>query len=105
MLLYGSGNTVKARLAWVRRDGSLISHVTEPDWMRSIRLSSDGRRALIDRGIVRTLWTYDFGGNVQTRATFEQGSERLAGLGLPEMEASMSIAERAARGPASIAAK
>ncbi|MBI2690118.1 MAG: PD40 domain-containing protein [Acidobacteria bacterium] len=71
-LLYGPGTTVKSRLAWVRRDGTIAGFVAEPDWIRSVRLSADGRRALIERGMVRALWVYGFERNVQTRATFEK---------------------------------
>jgi Tol biopolymer transport system component/DNA-binding winged helix-turn-helix (wHTH) protein len=73
LLLYGAGNTALTRLTWLRRDGSLLEKVSEPDWFRSLRLSPDGRRAVIERGIARALWIMNFERNVLTRMTFEQG--------------------------------
>ena|SRR5437016_3345964 len=72
-LLYGAGNTALSRLTWLRRDGTLLENVSEPDWFRSLRLSPDGRRAVIERGIARALWMMNFERNVLTRMTFEQG--------------------------------
>jgi Tol biopolymer transport system component len=73
VLLYGAGNTALSRLTWLRRDGSLLEKVSDPDWFRSLRLSPGGRRAVIERGIGRTLWMMNFERNVLTRTTFEPG--------------------------------
>jgi Tol biopolymer transport system component/DNA-binding winged helix-turn-helix (wHTH) protein len=72
VLLYGAGSTIPRRPAWLRRDGSLIENIAEPDFYRSVRLSPDGRRAVIERGIVSALWTMNFERNILTRLTFEQ---------------------------------
>jgi DNA-binding winged helix-turn-helix (wHTH) protein len=71
VLLYGAGNTTPSRLAWVRRDGSIAEYIGEQDWLRSVRLTADGRRALIERGMPRALWIFDFDRSLFTRATFE----------------------------------
>lgn len=72
VLLYGPGNTVQSRLTWIRRDGSVAGYVGEQDWLRSVRLSPDGRRVLIERGIPRGLWIFDFERSLLTRASFDQ---------------------------------
>jgi Tol biopolymer transport system component len=72
VLAFGPGNTVRTRLAWVRRDGTILEYVGDEDWLRAVRLSADGRQALIERGNPRALWIFDFERSVLTRATFEQ---------------------------------
>ena len=70
-LLYGAGDTVMRRLAWLRRDGSILGIEGEQGWLRTVRLSPDGHRAIIEQGITRTLWTMNFGAKVLTRLTFD----------------------------------
>jgi Tol biopolymer transport system component/DNA-binding winged helix-turn-helix (wHTH) protein len=72
VLLYGAGDTVKRRLAWLRRDGSVLDSLGEPSWLRAVRLSPDGHRAVIEQGITRTLWMENFDRKVLTRLTYEQ---------------------------------
>ena len=72
VLVYGPGNTVQSRLASIRRDGSVAQFVGEQEWLRAVRLSPDGRKALIERGIPRAIWIFDFDSNVLTRSTFEK---------------------------------
>ncbi len=72
VLLYGAGNSALRRLAWLKGDGSLLENVGEPGWLQSLRLSPDGRRAIIEQGITRALWTLNFETKVLTRLTFEQ---------------------------------
>ena len=72
ILLYGPGNTVQSRLAWIRRDGTVSEYVSGREWVTAFRLSSDGQRALIEQGIPRALWMFDFSRNLLTRASFEQ---------------------------------
>ena len=72
VLLYGAGNMVMRRAVWLKRDGSLLETVGEPGWMRAVRLSPDGRRAVIEQGIERALWMLNFDLHVSTRLTFEQ---------------------------------
>jgi Tol biopolymer transport system component/DNA-binding winged helix-turn-helix (wHTH) protein len=72
VLLYGAGNMVMRRAAWLKRDGSLLENVGEPGWLRAVRLSPDGRRAVIEQGIDRALWVLNFDLHVSTRLTFEQ---------------------------------
>ena len=72
VLLYGAGNMVMRRAAWLKRDGSLLERVGEPGWMRAVRLSPDGRRAVIEQGIDRALWVLNFDLHVSTRLTLEQ---------------------------------
>lgn len=72
VLAYGSGNTVQSRLSWVDRDGRIMRYVDGQDWFRSIRLSADGRRALIERGIPRSLWMFDFARDVQSRISLDR---------------------------------
>ena len=71
-LLYGAGNTVMRRAAWLRRDGSLLETVGDPGWMRAVRLSPNGRRAIIEQGIDRALWMLNFDLQLSTRLTLEQ---------------------------------
>lgn len=71
VLLYGPGNTIPSRLVWMRRDGSIAEYVGETDWLRSLRLSPDGKRALIERGLPQALWIFDFERTLFTRVTFE----------------------------------
>jgi Tol biopolymer transport system component len=71
VLLYGAGNTTTSRLAWLRRDGGTAEYVGDLDWIRSVRLDATGRRALIERGLPRALWIFDFERSLFTRATFE----------------------------------
>ena len=70
ILLYGAGDTMKRRLAWLRRDGSVAESVGEPSWLRAVRLSPDGRRAVIEQGLTRTLWVENFDRKVLTRLTY-----------------------------------
>ena len=70
-LLYGAGDTVMSRLVWMRRDGSITDIEGEQAWLRAVRLSPDGHRAIIEQGITRTLWTMNFGSKVRTRLTFD----------------------------------
>jgi eukaryotic-like serine/threonine-protein kinase len=70
ILLYGAGDTMKRRLVWLRRDGSVLESVGEPSWLRAVRLSPDGRRAVIEQGLTRTLWVENFDRNVLTRLTY-----------------------------------
>ena len=72
VLAYARAGGEQGRLAWVRRDGSVIRHLETQDFPRSVRLSADGRRALVERGRPRTLWMIDFERDVQTRVTFDQ---------------------------------
>jgi Tol biopolymer transport system component/DNA-binding winged helix-turn-helix (wHTH) protein len=71
VLLYGAGDTVMRRLAWLRRDGSTVGIEGEQAWLRAVRLSPDGHRAIIEQGITRTLWTMNFDLKVLTRLTFD----------------------------------
>jgi Tol biopolymer transport system component/DNA-binding winged helix-turn-helix (wHTH) protein len=72
MLLYGPGNTAQSRLAWIRRDGTVAEYVSGQEWVTAFRLSSNGQLALIEQGIPRALWMFDFGRSLLTRASFEQ---------------------------------
>jgi len=72
VLLYGAGNTVQSRLTWIRRDGTVSEYVSGQEWLRAVRLSANGRRALIEQGIPRALWTFDFERGLLSRASFEQ---------------------------------
>ena len=67
------GNTGQSRLAWIRRDGTVSQYVSDQEWIRAVRISSDGRRALIEQGIPRALWILDFERSLLSRASFEQG--------------------------------
>lgn len=70
-LLYGAGNMIPRRAGWVRRDGSFSEAVSDSGWLRGVRLSPDGQRTIIDRGIDRALWMTNLGLGVTTRLTLE----------------------------------
>jgi Tol biopolymer transport system component len=71
MLLIGAGNTLPSRLAWYNREGTRLEAVGEPEWLRTVRLTADGRKAVVEQGIPRALWLHDFESGVTARATFE----------------------------------
>jgi Tol biopolymer transport system component/DNA-binding winged helix-turn-helix (wHTH) protein len=72
VLLWGAGNTIQRHLAWLKRDGSLLENVGDSGWLRAVRLSPDGRRAVVEQGIKAGLWMRDFSRHVLTRLTFGQ---------------------------------
>ena len=54
--------------------------VGEPGWMRAVRLSPDGRRAVIEQGINRALWVLNFDLQRLDAPHLGTGAERLAGM-------------------------
>lgn len=58
----------------MNRDGKSIEQVGPEDYYGSFRLSPDGKRVALNRGIGADddVWTYEFGRAVMTRLTFDE---------------------------------
>jgi len=67
-----------SQLAWLDRSGKEIVKVGAPADYREVRLSHEGRRAVLgidDSRLISDLWLYDLARNTITRFTFDQASD------------------------------
>ncbi|HEY3177093.1 MAG TPA: protein kinase [Candidatus Polarisedimenticolia bacterium] len=77
VLVYQPGSDL-GRVVWVDRSGRELGTVASQAEYRTVRISSDGRKALIDRAQPRTgtfdIWSLDLARGVETRLTSDLGS-------------------------------
>jgi Tol biopolymer transport system component len=82
VLAYHADAAVKRKILWTGRDGKPIQEVAEEDEYMSVRLSPDGKRAIVGRieGSRRKndLWVLDLGRGVMTRLTDDGGETDFA---------------------------
>jgi serine/threonine protein kinase len=75
VLAYRADSPSKRQLLWVGRDGKEIGEAAEEDEYTSVRLSPDGRKALVGRvdAVDRknNLWLLDFSSGVMTKLTID----------------------------------
>jgi serine/threonine protein kinase/Tol biopolymer transport system component len=70
-LVYGAAATRHVQLTWFDREGKKVGTVGQPDEYFGLRISPDGTRAALTRGV--DVWLMEFARGIQTRVTFNEG--------------------------------
>jgi len=78
VLVYTSGSGVRgSRITWFDRQGKAVGTVGEAGFYRTVSLSPDGTRAIInDARAQNDLWLFDLGRRTSTRFTFDPRTDQ-----------------------------
>jgi Tol biopolymer transport system component len=72
-LLHGGSGIRHFQLLWYDREGKQVGEVGQPDAFTGVRISPDGKRVAVRRGL--DVWQIEFARSIPTRVTFDGGAE------------------------------